>query len=375
MIRRVARAAMVALLTFLAAVPAAAAPLSFPPRPQDGFPDPGPPTPVAPSWILYDASTDMVLAASGADEERAIASVTKIMTALVALERADLNEVVTISARAAATGEKEIGLVEGEQVTMGALLKALLVASANDAATAIAEHVGGSVEAFVDLMNRKAEELGLNETHFANPHGLDSPRHYSSASDLVVLAMVAMEFPQFRDAVRAQILVFPDDPEGNRRVATTTNLLLNSYRGLIGVKTGFTSQAQLTFVAAAERQGRTLYAVVLGSEGNSAHFEDAKGLLDYGFGEKGMLWTLLDGALYLGAVEPAGPDPLTVQAGVEALVAVTAPELTQQPPASEQVEEEPRTVEPVTVVSRLAGSGPDSILEAFRFWFLDLVGG
>ena len=373
--RTVGRVAMAALIIFLATVPATAAPLSFPPRPQDGFPDPGPPSVTAPAWILYDASSGTVLASSAANEERAIASVTKIMTALVALDRADLDEVVAVSARAAATGEKEIGLVAGEQITMGALLKALLVASANDAATAIAEYVGGSVEGFAELMNQKAQELGMTNTHFSNPHGLDSPRHYSSATDLVRLAMAAMEYPEFRDAVRAQILVFPDDPDGNRRVATTTNRLLGSYPGLIGVKTGFTAQAQLTYVAAAQRQGRTLYAVVLGAEGNGAHFEDAEALLDYGFGEKGILWTLADGAPYLGAVERAGPDPLTVEAGMETLMAVTDPELTQEPPAFEGPEEDAAAVRTVKVVTRRPSSGTGSVVEAFQYWFVSLIGG
>ena len=373
--RKLVRVAMAALMVFAGAVPAIAAPLSFPPRPQDGFPDPGSPSLTAPAWLLYDASNGVVLASSAADEQRAIASVTKIMTALVALDRADLDEVVTISARAAATGEKEIGLVAGEQITMGALLKALLVASANDAATAIAEYVGGSVEGFVDLMNQKAEELGMTNTLFANPHGLDSPRHYSSAADLVKLAMAAMEYAEFRDAVRAQVLVFPDDPEGNRRVATTTNLLLGRYPGLIGVKTGFTAQAQLTYVAAAQRQGRTLYAVVLGAEGNRAHFADAEALLDYGFGEKGILWTLAGGAPYLGAVERAGPDPLLVEAGMETLMAVTDPALTQEPAASGGVGEDDAGVRNVTVVTRRPDGGPASVAEALRYWFLSLVGG
>ncbi len=375
MSRHVARAAVAVLLALSVAAPAVAAPFTFPSPPREGFPDPGPPPVVAPSWILYDASADMVLAASEPDEERAIASVTKIMTALVALEKADLDEVVTVSARAAATGEKEIGLVPGEQLTLGALLKALLVASANDAATAIAEHVGGSVKGFVDLMNQKAEELGLRRTHFVNPHGLDAPNHFSSAADLVTLTVAAMEHPEFRDAVRAQILVFPDAPDGTRRVATSTNLLLGEYPGLVGVKTGFTSQAQLTFVASAKRGGRTLYAVVLGSEGNRAHFEDAAALLDYGFGEKGILWTLLARTPYAGSFSPAGPDPLTVEAGLEALLAVTAPEVTSPPVASGEPVPAPTSPTSVMVVTRLPGSGPDSVLGALRFWFSNLVEG
>jgi D-alanyl-D-alanine carboxypeptidase len=326
---------------------------------------------VAPAWTLYDASTGLLLADMAADEERAIASVTKIMTALVALEMSSLDELVTISERAARTGEKEIGLVPGEQLTMEALLKALLVASANDAATAIAEHVAGSVTDFVVLMNQKADELGLTNTRFANPHGLDAPNHYSSAADLVTLTMAAMEYPEFRDAVRSQVLVFPDAPDGTRRVTTTTNLLLGAYAGAVGVKTGFTSRAQLTFVAVAERQGRTLYAVVLGSEGNQAHFADASALLDYGFGEKGILWTLLRGVPYTSMVERAGPEPLAVQAGVEALLSVTAPEVAAEPATVEVAPPEG----PSVAITRIPAPGPGSLMDAARFWLRGLWGG
>ncbi|HIE21776.1 MAG TPA: D-alanyl-D-alanine carboxypeptidase [Acidimicrobiia bacterium] len=369
--RSVACAVLAALLALSLAAPASAAPLTLPLRPQDGFPDPGPPPLVAPAWTLYDAGTGLLLADMAADEERAIASVTKIMTALVALERASLDELVTISERAASTGEKEIGLVPGEQITLDALLKALLVASANDAATAIAEHVAGSVSDFVVLMNQKADELGLTNTRFANPHGLDAPNHYSSAADLVTLTMAAMEHPEFRDAVRSQVLVFPDAPDGTRRIATTTNLLLGAYAGAVGVKTGFTSRAQLTFVAVAERQGRTLYAVVLGSEGNRAHFADASALLDYGFGEKGILWTLLRGAPYTSMVERAGPEPLAVQAGVEALLSVTAPEVAAEPATMEVAPPE----SPSVAITRIPAPGPGSLMDAARFWLRGLWGG
>ena len=373
--RRLSRVvASVTLVTLVLALPAAGAPLMFPTRVQDGFTSPGPPTVTAATWILFDDSSETVLASHLSTEERSMASTTKIMTGLLALERSNLTDVVTISSRAANTGEREIGLVAGEQVTMSALLKAALIHSANDAATSIAEHVAGSVDGFVDLMNERATELGLTETHFTNPHGLDAPDHYSSARDLLDLVRVAMAFPEFRDNVRSRIVVFPDAPDGTKRIGTTTNLLLGVYEGAGGIKTGFTSRALLTFVATAEREGRRLYVVVLGSEGRRAHFADARALFDYGFSQLGIYWTISTGNLYVSVKQRVEPGPLVATSRIETLLHLAGQGLMTDPPASTVTQPEP-IPPPVDVVNRHPEASADSLWTALTFWWDQAVEG
>jgi serine-type D-Ala-D-Ala carboxypeptidase (penicillin-binding protein 5/6) len=269
---------------FGATASAAYVPLEpLPPRPG-GLVAP-PPNVSAPSWVLFDESSDWLIAARDPDSARPIASTTKMLTALVAAEFSTFDELVTVSASAAEAGEAEIGLVAGEIIPMGDLVSAILVRSANDAAEAIAEHVGGSVEGFADLMNQKAEEMGLTNSHFVNPHGLDTPGHYSSAADLLQIARAVLANPQLAAMVKSTSIDFPPAPDGTPRGGPTTNLLLETYDGAVGVKTGFTLQASLVLAAAAERDGRLLLAVVMGSEGAGGHFADAAALLDYGFGE------------------------------------------------------------------------------------------
>ena len=239
----------------------------------------------APSWILYDETADWVVASANPDARRPLASTTKMMTALVAVDHAAFDDLVTVSAAAAEAGEAEIGLVAGETVRMDQLLTAMLVRSANDAAQAIAEHVAGSPEGFADLMNEKADELGLANSHFTNPHGLDDTDHYSSAADLLLISRAVLANPQLAAMVRSVRVDFPPAPDGTLRGGPATNELLETYAGAMGVKTGFTFQASLVLAAAAEREGRRLYAVVMGSEGAGGHFLDATHLLDYGFGK------------------------------------------------------------------------------------------
>jgi serine-type D-Ala-D-Ala carboxypeptidase (penicillin-binding protein 5/6) len=277
-------AALLVAVMGLAAMPAAAAPLQVPAPPREGGLElPSAPTVSAPSWIVYDADADLVLGDQSADERRSMASTTKMMTALVVLKYGDLSDRLTVSEEAAAVGEAEVGLIPGERVRLGDLLTALVVRSANDAAMAAAEHIGGSVEGFVEMMNDEARAMGLTNTSFDNPHGLDAEDHYSSARDLLEIGLAAMAYPEFRE--RAVMLEgsFPDAPDGTERNLSSTNLLLETYPGTIGVKTGFTGRAGLVFVAGAERDGRTLFTVVMGSEGQRGHFEDATSLLDWGF--------------------------------------------------------------------------------------------
>ncbi len=243
-----------------------------------------PPVVTAGSWIVFDATDGVVLASRNADETRPMASTTKMMTALVAIEESQPDQIVTVSQRAADIGEAEIGLTAGERFPISDLIDTMIIRSANDAAIAVAETVGGDVETFVGLMNRRAAELGLTRTTFVNPHGLDAEGHSSTARDLLRLGLAAMTNPRFREAAGRLEVTLPPAPDGTPRVAAATNELLRTYEGAVGVKTGFTFQAGLVLVAAAERDGRAIYVVVMGSEGPGAHFSDAAALLDYGFG-------------------------------------------------------------------------------------------
>lgn len=216
-----------------------------------------------------------------AQDERAMASTTKIMTALVVLEHTAPSDVVTISTRAADVGEAEVDLVAGQTLTVSELLEAMLVRSANDAAYALAEHVGGSVEGFVAMMNEKAASLGLSHSEFANPHGLDEPGHHTSAEDLATLASIALADEEFA-AVVSQASVTVMGADGSKRY-DNSNKLLGTYAGADGVKTGWTNQAGYCLVASAMREEVGLIAVVLGTEDEDDRFDQARTLLDWGF--------------------------------------------------------------------------------------------
>jgi len=369
-LRRLLTAGLAVLVGMSLALPVGAKPFAYPAPVHEGLPDPGPPELTAQAWILYDASSDAVLASAQPDERRSVASTTKIMTGLLAVERGDFDSVVTISQRAADTGEREIGLVPGEEVTLGALVKAALIHSGNDAATAIAEHIGGSVERFVELMNQRAQELGLRNTSFANPHGLDAPNHYSSARDMLNLAREAMQHEDFRDIVRSRIVVFPEAPDGTKRIGTATNLLLGEYEGASGIKTGFTFQALLTFVASAEREDRRLYAVVLGSEGSRAHLADARRLFDYGFEDLGVYGVVATGNPYVARFDQPEPGPMVTAAHLESLLHLGATGLLDDPPTARETAPEP--ISPtVAEVRRTPGQDHSTLRGAVRFW-LDL---
>jgi len=237
------------------------------------------PTLTAESWVLYDADAGVVLASQDADLERPMASVTKIMTALVVRDNTELADSVRITESAAATGEAEIGIAPGELWTIEDLLVAVMVRSGNDAAVALAEYVGGSVDGFSDMMNDKAAELGLEHTHFVNPHGLDAEGHYTTANDLVVMASALLDDPVLAQMARTRFAKFWPDPAGVERKARSTNKLLGVFPGVIGLKTGYTNRAGLVLVSAFQDGDRTLIGVVMKSEG---HFDDTRELLDWG---------------------------------------------------------------------------------------------
>jgi D-alanyl-D-alanine carboxypeptidase len=223
--------------------------------------------------IVSDVTSGQILAEKNAHQPLAPASTTKIATALVALQRGQLEEQVTVHESALIGGAK-MGLSPGQMVTMEELLYGLLLRSGNDAATAIAQHIGGSVDGFAEMMNQEAKDLGLTDTHFVNPHGLDAPDHYSSAYDLMMIARQALADPAFAEIVSSQQYTFRGQRLNNR------NELLGNYRGANGVKTGTTAEAGECLVASATRGGHQALVVVLGSEDR---YGDASTLLDYYF--------------------------------------------------------------------------------------------
>ncbi len=243
------------------------------PQPPEDLPEP---QLTAAGAILWDPADSIALYEREADVPRRMASLTKIMTVLLAIEAGAVDDVVTVSAAAASLGGASLGLQPGQQIPMRSLIAGLLLRSGNDAALALAEHLDRSEAAFVGRMNRRAAELGLADTHFVNASGLtDDPAHHSSPSDLARLAVEAMRHPDFAlyaGSPRAEVPGLP--PMANR------NELVGVYPGMTGVKTGYTALAGLCLVGSATRDGRTLYAVVLNSEDS---FADVAALLDYGF--------------------------------------------------------------------------------------------
>lgn len=222
-----------------------------------------------------------VLWAREPDAERAMASTTKIMTAVVAVEHSPLDEPVTVTEKAIAVGESAARLRPGATYSLRTLLEATLVRSGNDASMAVAEHVGGSVEGFVSMMNEKARELGLEHTAFANPHGLDESGHYTTANDLATLARYAMANPDIRHIVGIKTLTI-EGAKGPMEYENS-NVLLGTLEGATGVKTGWTSKAGYCLVASAERYDTELYAVVLGTSNENERFQQAGLLLEWGF--------------------------------------------------------------------------------------------
>ena len=264
-----------ALLAVVALLAASAAPVQA--SSADSTLTADAPRVAASAWYLL-GEDGAVLAQSNARRERAIASITKLMTAIVVLEQASLSDVVRVSPRAAGVGESTVYLRAGEELTAGALLRAMLVRSANDAAQALALHVGkGSTEQFVALMNAKARELGLADTNFENPHGLDAAGHVSSARDTTALVRYALGVPFIRDALSRSTVSLPGG-----RVFPTTDDLLVSWPTLVGGKTGHTRGAGWSQAAAARAGGVTVYGTVLGSDTRGSRNDALRELLTFG---------------------------------------------------------------------------------------------
>ena len=235
--------------------------------------------------ILVDLGTGTVLYEKNADEQRAIASITKVMTLLLtfqALEagRVQLTDIVPVSEHAYGMGGSQIRLEPGEQLTLEEMLKAICISSANDAAVAVAEYIGGSEDAFVQQMNAEAARLGMTGTHFENACGLAETGHLSTARDVAVMRR---EMLLHHTEIADYCTIWTDTLRGGETQLVNTNKLLRSYQGITGLKTGTTGGAGVCISASAERDGLGLVAVILGAPSSKDRFDAARTLLDYGF--------------------------------------------------------------------------------------------
>ena len=242
--------------------------------------EPATPSVSAESAVLIEAQSGNVIYSKNTDQRLPMASTTKIITALTALSQAHPDTVITANADAVGVEGSSIYLVEGEALTLEQLLYALLLESANDAAVAIAIGVSGSVEAFAEQMNLLADVLGLQDTHFVNPHGLDHEDHYTTASELAKLTRYALQNELIREIVGTRKTTIPHPGEVGTRLLVNHNKLLRLYEDCIGVKTGFTKRSGRCLVSAAERDGVTLIAVTLNAPND---WNDHTAMLDYGF--------------------------------------------------------------------------------------------
>jgi D-alanyl-D-alanine carboxypeptidase (penicillin-binding protein 5/6) len=283
----------------------------------------GAPAVSARAYLVVNPATGEVLAQHRAWARVPIASITKLMTVLVALDQAQWDDVVRVRADAAQVGESTVNLRAGERITVGDLVKAALIQSANDAADALADYVGhGDTDAFVKLMNMKAAALGLERTHFTRADGLDARGHYSTALDVTRRAEGAMRLPRIRGVVRLRT----DSISGGRRLHTW-NDLLGVFRGLYGVKTGHTSGAGWCEVAAVRRNGVTLYTTVLGSPTRSQRNIDLASLLRWGITRYRPVWLVQPHRVYVNAAVGYGKGdvPIVAASGVARSVRVDRP--------------------------------------------------
>jgi D-alanyl-D-alanine carboxypeptidase (penicillin-binding protein 5/6) len=229
---------------------------------------------------LIDVSSGRILYSHNGDKKMRIASITKIMTAIVAIEAGSLSDKVKVSSKSYGIEGSSLYLRLGEEMNLHHMLYGLMLRSGNDAAAAIAEHIGGSIEGFVKMMNDKAEWLGLSNTQFKNPHGLDAEGHYSSANDMAKLAAYALHNPVFRDIVKTPSISVPNPYEKWDHRWRNKNKMLYLYEGADGVKTGYTKLSKRTLVSSATRSGQQLAAVTL-NDGDD--WTDHARMFDFGF--------------------------------------------------------------------------------------------
>ena len=238
------------------------------------------------AYCLIDADSNRILTSKEADTKLPMASTTKIMTCIIALEESDLNDVVTVSDYAASMPDVQLNMQSGDKFILGDLLYSLMLESHNDTAVAIAEHIGGSVEGFAKLMNIKASELGCTNTNFVTPNGLDDEKHYTTAYELCCIASYAIQNKQFLDIISTPSHSFTNYDGTRSYSVNNKDAFLTGYNGAIGIKTGFTGNAGYCFCGAAKRDGVTLISSVLAC-GWPPHkgykWSDTKKLMDYGF--------------------------------------------------------------------------------------------
>lgn len=233
------------------------------------------------SAIIYDRESNEIIWGKNENDKRAMASTTKIMTAIVVLENSNLSDIVTISKKAAGTGGSRLKINTTDKITVNDLLYGLMLRSGNDCAVALAEHVGGSIEEFANLMNNKAKSLGLLNTNFVTPHGLDDENHYTTAYELAVLTNYALNNETFAKIVNTKSISISIN--GKPRVIGNTNELLGSLQGVDGVKTGFTGNAGRCLVTSCSRQGGQIITIVLGCDTKKQRTSDSIKLIEYAF--------------------------------------------------------------------------------------------
>lgn len=231
------------------------------------------------SAIVFDRNSKEVIYGKDENTKKKMASTTKIMTCIVVLEKGELTDTVIVSKNAAGTGGSRVGLKTGDKATVQDLLYGLMLCSGNDAAVALAEHVGGSVEGFAELMNAKAKELNLSNTNFVTPHGLDNENHYTTAYELAIMADYGLKNKTFRSIVGTKNITI--NINGKPRNLNNTNELLGSVSGVYGVKTGFTNGANRCLVSSCERDNLDIITVVLGADTKKFRTQDSLKLINY----------------------------------------------------------------------------------------------
>lgn len=231
--------------------------------------------------IVLDRNSGMILYGKNENEKRKMASTTKIMTALIVIENSNLNDIVTISSKSAGTGGSRLGLHKNDKISVSDLLYGLMLCSGNDAAVALAEYVGGSIENFAELMNKKAIEIGLTSTHFVTPHGLDNDDHYTTAYELAILTNYALNNDIFKKYVGTKTQTITIN--SSSKTLNNTNELLGYLDGVYGVKTGFTNGANRCLVTAVKRNNMDLICIVLGADTKKDRTRDSIELIEYAF--------------------------------------------------------------------------------------------
>ena len=233
--------------------------------------------------LIYDRASGKILYEKNGNKQTPMASTTKIMTAIVVLENAKLTDTVTITSKAASMGGSRLGLKKDDKITVNDLLYGLMLRSGNDAAVALAIHVGGSIEGFADMMNKKALEMGLTNSHFVVPHGLDNEGHYTTAYELAKMADYALKMDKFKEIVGTKVATIYIN--GYAKQINNTNNLLGSVSGVYGVKTGFTNGAGRCLVTACKRDDLDIITVIIGADTNNIRSKDTIKLIQYAYTE------------------------------------------------------------------------------------------